>query len=85
MGKPTGISALDDKELVKPRRVISLGGHRHPVVMLAAGVRHMLAVTQEGLCYSWGDGSLGRLIGAEVRTYLLEKVRLVPQAAAELN
>ena len=29
--------------------------------MLAAGVRHLIAVTVEGQCYSWGDGSLGRL------------------------
>lgn len=34
---------------------------RRQVVILAAGVRHAIAVTSDGLCYSWGDGSLGRL------------------------
>ena len=31
------------------------------IIMLAAGVRHLIAVTEEGQCYSWGDGSLNRL------------------------
>ena len=44
----------------KPARVLGLGGARNNVLILAAGVKHMLAVTEEGKMYSWGDGSCGR-------------------------
>ena len=55
------LSRSEDKEVLKPSRVLGLGGARNPIIMLAAGVRHLIAVTQEGQCYSWGDGSLSRL------------------------
>ena len=55
------LSRFEDKEVVKPSRVLGLGGARNPIIMLAAGVRHLIAVTEEGQCYSWGDGSLNRL------------------------
>ena len=50
-----------DKEVRKPMRVLGLGGARNNVLVLAAGVKHMLAVTEDGKMYSWGDGSMGRL------------------------
>jgi len=55
------LSREADKEVRKPARVLGLGGARNNVVVLAAGVKHMLAITEEGKMYSWGDGSCGRL------------------------
>lgn len=55
------LSRQEEKEVPKPTRVLGLGGARNSVRMLATGVRHLIAVTEEGLTYSWGDGSLGRL------------------------
>ena len=55
------LSRSDEKEVARPSRVLGLGGAKNSVVVLAAGVRHLLAVTTEGGIYSWGDGSLGRL------------------------
>ena len=55
------LSREADKEVRKPARVLGLGGARNNVVVLAAGVKHMLAITDEGKMYSWGDGSCGRL------------------------
>ena len=45
----------------RPQRVLHLGGARNTVVVLAAGVKHMLAVTGDGKLYSWGEGTNGRL------------------------
>jgi alpha-tubulin suppressor-like RCC1 family protein len=55
------LSRMEDREVPKPSRVLDLGGARNSIRMLAAGVKHLIAVTAEGQCYSWGDGSLGRL------------------------
>ena len=54
------LSRLEEKEVARPARVLGLGGARAGIVMVAAGVRHVIAVAEDGLCYSWGDG-LGRL------------------------
>ena len=55
------LSHSDEKEVLRPSRVLGLGGAKNSVATLAAGVRHLMAVTHEGAIYSWGDGSLGRL------------------------
>tara|TARA_B110001452_G_scaffold11041_1_gene9183 strand:+ start:3615 stop:8069 length:4455 start_codon:yes stop_codon:yes gene_type:complete len=55
------LSRDEDKEVRKPTRVLGLGGARNNVIVLAAGVKHMLAITEDGKMYSWGDGSCGRL------------------------
>jgi alpha-tubulin suppressor-like RCC1 family protein len=59
----TGIdlSREEDKEVRAPTRVLGLGGARNTVSALAAGVKHMLAVTSEGKLFSWGDGACGQL------------------------
>ena len=54
------LSHSDEKEVLRPSRVLGLGGAKNSVATLAAGVRHLMAVTHEGAIYSWGD-SLGRL------------------------
>ena len=40
------LSREADKEVRKPARVLGLGGARNNVVVLAAGVKHMLAITE---------------------------------------
>jgi len=55
------LSRSEEKEVKRPSRVLGLGGARNSVAVLAAGVRHLIAVTHEGSIFSWGDGSLGRL------------------------
>ncbi|KAL1503593.1 hypothetical protein AB1Y20_012070 [Prymnesium parvum] len=59
----TGIdlSRQEDKLVLRPTRVLGLGGAQNTVTVLASGVRHLLAVTSDGKIYSWGDGSHGRL------------------------
>ena len=42
-----------------PTPVLFPGGHT--VVQLAAGDKHVLAVTQTGFCFAWGCGLFGRL------------------------
>eukprot|EP00613_Pedinella_sp_CCMP2098_P017940 CAMPEP_0171752676 /NCGR_PEP_ID=MMETSP0991-20121206/42769_1 /TAXON_ID=483369 /ORGANISM="non described non described, Strain CCMP2098" /LENGTH=280 /DNA_ID=CAMNT_0012354127 /DNA_START=121 /DNA_END=960 /DNA_ORIENTATION=+ len=55
---------------VRPRRVRDLAHHN--VVCVAAGKFHSLAVTHEGLLFSWGHGRGGRLGHGD------EEVRLAP-------
>ncbi len=47
-----------------PRVVEALLGHRLDSV--ACGGFHTLAVSEEGLCFSWGDGEYGQLGSVEV-------------------
>lgn len=55
------LSRQEVKLVSRPTRVLGLGGARNNVTVLASGVKHLLAVTEDGHIYSWGEGSHGRL------------------------
>ena len=82
------LSKEEEKEVPRPQRVLHLGGARNTVVVLAAGVKHMLAVTGDGKLYSWGEGTNGRLghgdqtTVAEPRLLSSLKGKMVVAAAA---
>lgn len=74
-----GVETDPDAKLLTPYPVPNIAEGIDPVISIAAGERHSLALTSRGEVYSWGSNAQGQLLQQFVRNhYVIRAPTLVP-------